>query len=183
MHSLLEFIQKEQLQSSSPPTIIAHGGYFHDFPLLLANCMRYHVNSYGILIASTFIDSVQLLQKNGYVRPGLDAMCHELGLSRSTHSALEDAYLLQTIFNKLSLDPSTCSYTFPDILSFLKTRMPIPLHAVYRLARQCHSCDELEFILRKYVQPKTALGNFQMVAKISRSYFRDRFFHYIYIIN
>ena len=49
MTALVEFIHNEQLQSATDSVIIAHGGYLHDFPILLANCMKYNFNDFGIL--------------------------------------------------------------------------------------------------------------------------------------
>ena len=37
MAGLTEFLHREQAQSETIPVIIAHGGYSHDFPILLAS--------------------------------------------------------------------------------------------------------------------------------------------------
>ena len=41
MDGLVEFLHREQVQSETIPVIIEHGGYLHDFPSLLANCMKH----------------------------------------------------------------------------------------------------------------------------------------------
>ncbi len=168
MQALVDFIYKE---SDGSPTIIAHGGYLHDFPILLANCLKYEFQDFHVLQRCTFVDSVQHLQDIGYRKPGLDALCRNLGLSRCTHSALEDARLLKTVFQKLLLQPSY-SYSFIDIKSYLRSKMPIEIPTVYRWSKQCWSSRDLESILLKFVRKKTALNNNQ-VAKISRFYFEN----------
>ena len=40
MTAIMEFMHNVQLQSAAGAIIIAHGGYFHDFPIVLANCMK-----------------------------------------------------------------------------------------------------------------------------------------------
>ena len=42
MEGLVEFLQHEQAQSDTVPVIIAHGGYLHDFSILLASCMKHN---------------------------------------------------------------------------------------------------------------------------------------------
>ena len=46
MYGLVEFIRRE---ATEPPIIIAHGGYVHDFPILLASCMKHNYNDYAVL--------------------------------------------------------------------------------------------------------------------------------------
>ena len=41
------------------PVIIAHGGYSHDFPILLVKCMKHYWDKFGILIECIFVDSMQ----------------------------------------------------------------------------------------------------------------------------
>ena len=92
MQGLVEFINQES--DSLPPLIIAHGGYLHDFPILLANCMKHNVD-YTPLAMYTFVDSMQLLQDEGYTKPGLDALCQHLQIDSKRHSALKDAKVLK----------------------------------------------------------------------------------------
>ena len=49
MAGLTEFLHREQAQSETIPVIIAHGGYSHDFPILLASCMKHNWDKFGIL--------------------------------------------------------------------------------------------------------------------------------------
>ena len=77
MDGLLEFLQS----SETSLIIIAHGGYLHDFPILLAillailiaNCMQ-HKYDWTSLEGCMFLNSMQVLQNSGYKRPGLNAV-------------------------------------------------------------------------------------------------------------
>ena len=175
MVAFIEFIRVEQLQSGTCPTIIAHSGYLHDFPILLANCMKHKFTDFDILHDCVFVDSVRILKDNGYQRPGLYSMCQELGLSRNNHSALEDARLLKTVFTQLpDLLEHSYSYTFIDIMTYLRTKTPVSIQKVYNWARNCRSSAELDLMLVKFVRAKTALS-INQVFKISHWYFKDRF--------
>ena len=66
--SLIEFIHNEQLQSQRDPIIIAHGGFLHDFPNLLANCMKHNFDDFGILKDCLFVDSLRMFENDGYRR-------------------------------------------------------------------------------------------------------------------
>ena len=83
MISVIGFIHNEQLQSNTDPFIIAHGGYLHDFPILLANCKKYNFNDFGILKDWVLIDSVHIFTDDGYRRPGLDTLCKELSIKKT----------------------------------------------------------------------------------------------------
>ena len=62
------------------------------------------------------MDSMKVLQDDGYKRPGLDALCKELNIKRSSHSALEDAYILKTVCTvKAEMMDHPYGYTFGDI--------------------------------------------------------------------
>ena len=50
MGGLVEFLHCEQEQCETTlPIIIAHGGYLHNFPILLASCMKHNWDRFGIL--------------------------------------------------------------------------------------------------------------------------------------
>ena len=83
MNGLVEFLHREQVRGKTLPMIIAHGGYLHDFPILRASCMKHNCDKFGILTECMFMDSMQILQDDGYKRPGLDALCEELNIKRS----------------------------------------------------------------------------------------------------
>ena len=55
MTALVEFMHNEQLQNATDSIIIAHGGYLHDFTILLANCVKYDFNDFRILKDCLFI--------------------------------------------------------------------------------------------------------------------------------
>ena len=58
MAGMTEFLHREQAQSETIPVIIAHGGYLHDFPILLGNCMKHNRDKFGILTECMFMDSM-----------------------------------------------------------------------------------------------------------------------------
>ena len=166
MCALVDFISTE---STDPPTIIAHGGYHHDFPILFANCYKYGFQDFYVFHQCTFVDSVQLLQHLGYKKPGLDALCKELGLYRISHSASKDAYLLKHICQRLRLLPAN-GYSVLDINSYLCLKMTLAIPMIFQLMQQCRSYQQLKSLLLPYVRKKTAL-NAKQVVKISYVYF------------
>ena len=175
MGGLVEFLQHEQCET--PAIIIAHGGYLHDFPILLANCMKHNCDKFGILLQCMFVDNMQILQNGGYKTSGLDALCEKLNIKRNPHSALEDAYILKTVCNKKSeMFDHPNQYTFGDITYRLKQKLPLPIREVYSLAAECASYQELGCILYKYVNTKSAL-NLKQVCKIAYWYFKEGFIY------
>ena len=177
MNGLVEFLHNEQLQSETDPIIIAHGGYLHDFPILLTSCMKYNFHDFRILTECMFTDSMEILQHGGCRRPGLDTLCQELDIKRNSHSALGDAYILKTVCNKKSeLLDHLYGYTFKDIVSHLNGKLPIPIQKVFDLALKCSSYTELESILIPFVKKKTAL-NINQLCKIAYWYYEDRYLH------
>ena len=172
MEGLVEFIDQES--DSLPPIIIAHGGYLHDFPILLANCMKHNID-YTPLTMYTFVDSMQLFQDDGYTKPGLDALCERFDIDSKRHSALEDAKVLKTICN---MNPDIMDhpygYTLKDIRHHLDIKLPISILSIYELARYCSSYQELEDVLYEHVTRKTAL-NKVLICKVAYWYFKDRY--------
>ena len=73
MNGLVEFLHREQVRGETLPFIIAHGGYLHDFPILLASCMKHNCDKFGILTECMFVDSMKILHDDGYKRPSLDS--------------------------------------------------------------------------------------------------------------
>ena len=80
MDGLVGFLQTQSIGSA--PIIVADGGYIHDFPILLANCLK-HNYDWTQLEGCMFVDSMRVLQKSGYKRPGLDALCKDLNMKRT----------------------------------------------------------------------------------------------------
>ena len=106
MDGLVEFLDREQARGETLP--IAHGGYSYDFSILLVSCMKYTWDKFGILIVHLRGQYASL--------DGLDALCEELNMKRSSHSALEDAYILKTVCNKKpEMLDHPYGYTFGDI--------------------------------------------------------------------
>ena len=50
MDGLVEVLHREQAWGETPPIIIAHGGYLHDFPILLASCMKHNCDNFGVYV-------------------------------------------------------------------------------------------------------------------------------------
>ena len=63
MDGLVEFIRRE---ATEPPIIITHGGYVHDFPILLASCMKHNYIDHAVLVELVYVDSMQNLMDAGY---------------------------------------------------------------------------------------------------------------------
>ena len=124
MDGLVEFIRCER--TYTPSIIIAHGGYTHDFPMLLASCMKHNYNDYTVLAELVYADSVQNLKNVGYRRPGLDALCADLKIERRGHSALDDAKILKTVCTMKSEEvlQNPYGYTSIDIVSYSNTKFP-----------------------------------------------------------
>ena len=146
MDGPVEFIRRE---ATEPPIIIALGGYVHDFPIILASCMKHNYNDFAVLAELVYIASMQNLKDAGYRRPGLDALCADLKIERRGHSALDDAKILKAVCTMKSVEmlQNPYGYTFIDIISYLNTKLPIPLQRMYDLANRCASHAELDDIL------------------------------------
>ena len=83
--------------------------------------MKHNCDKFGILTECMFVDSMQILQDDGYKRAGLDARCEELNIKRNRHSALEDAYILKTVCNKKpKMLDHPYGYTFGDITNIVR---------------------------------------------------------------
>ena len=59
---LVAFIRREATQ---PAIIIARGGYVHDFPTLLASCMKHNYSEFAVLAELVYVDSMQNLKDAG----------------------------------------------------------------------------------------------------------------------
>ena len=95
MDGLVEFTRCER--THTPSIIIAHGGYTHDFPILLESCTKHNYSDYIILAELVYVGSMQNLKDVGYRRPVLDALCADLKIERRGLPALDDAKILKTI--------------------------------------------------------------------------------------
>ena len=111
----------------------------HDFPILLASCMKHNYNDYTVLVELMYVDSMQNLKNAGYRGPGLDALCEELKIESSGHSAEDDAKILQTVCTMKSEEMLQYPYghTFIDIMSYLNAKLPVPLQRVYGPVNRC----------------------------------------------
>ena len=121
----LPFLHHEQVQSETTiPVIIAHGGYWHDFPILLANCMKHDYDFHITALAKCmYVDSMRVLQNGGggggYRRPCLDALWNG-------HSAFEDAEILMTICkSKSEIFNQQYGFTFENVLHHLDKKLPL----------------------------------------------------------
>ena len=57
MDGLVEFPHPEQAQGETLPFIIVHGGYLHDFPILLASCMEHNCDKFGVYVRGQYANS------------------------------------------------------------------------------------------------------------------------------
>ena len=110
MDGLVAFIRPEAA------IIITHGRYEHDFPILLASCMKHTYSDLAVLSELVYVNSMQNLKDAGYRRPGLDALCEDLKIERMGHSALDDAKILQTVCTMKSEQQNPYGYTIRDII-------------------------------------------------------------------
>ena len=183
MKELIQFINHEEEGGDTPATattIIAHGGYQCDFPLLIANCMKKEYDFRTPLAKYKFIDSMKVFQSMGYIRPGLDALSNIItggGTAKKcrVHSAIQDVELLRDIVKKLLLkDITTISsqhtYTLGDILQYMNEQLPVSITKLYKLAADASSNQSLESKLRKHAVIKTALNEKQL-CKIAYYYY------------
>ena len=164
---MLKFIHSE----TTTPTLIAHGGFLWDFPLLMINCMKYNVDVVMIFTQYSFIDSMKMLQENGYYKPGLETISRVT----SQHNALEDTKVLLKVFTKQSpfseiLNEYKKVYSLKDILHFVKTKLPVSITRIYKLVSSCRCHQELLTILNQYVQERTALNKKQVVKIVNYCY-------------
>ena len=174
--TMIDFIRSEQLDSNTDPVIVSHGGYYNDFPILLANCMKHGFSDYGILKDCLFVDSVDFFKDAGYKRPGLDNLCREFNMKIEFHSALEDARILKHIVSDRGseLYDHPYTYTFRDIVTCLNCKLPLPIERIYDLARKCLSYGELGSILFESIKKKTTLSKKQYF-KVAYYYLIDRY--------
>ena len=179
MDALVEFLHREQAQSKTIRSNIAHGGFLNNFPILLANCIKHSSDNYSILENCMYVDSMLMFRNAGYAKTGLDALCQEFNIAmevRDYHSALHDAEKLIAICMRrvdvlLLLDHSL---SFNNILLHLNEKLPTPIWRVFNLARECSSRTELEYKLYEF--RKSAL-NHKQVCKIAYWYLKDRYLY------
>ncbi len=89
---LLDFVKKE----TSTPTLVAHGGYLNDFPLLFANCMKHNIDIATVFENYTFIVTVKVLNEwGGCKKPGLQSIANA---DYNHHNALADAEMLMNVY-------------------------------------------------------------------------------------
>ena len=170
--SLSAFLHDEQKRSDTRPIIIAHAGFSFDFPILFANFIKHKITQLNVFKECLFADSLLVFKDNGYKqRLGLDSLCQQFGLTRCTHSAIDDVRLLKEVFQGQTIGSSR---TFDEIMFNLHQKLPVPITKVYAWARKCHSSKDLEVMLTKFVKVKTALNGNQMF-KIAHWYFKDRY--------
>ena len=112
-----------------------------------------------ILHDCLFVNSTHVSKNSEYKRYGLDSLCQEFGLMRTSHSAVKDVHLLERVFSNQTIAES---YSFPDLVNFLQRKLPVPIHRVYAWAKRCCSVSNLEMMLVRFVRGKTALSEKQV---------------------
>ena len=177
MTGFLDFIRAEQMHSTTQAILIAHGGYYHDFPILLKNCIKHDFKDINLLRECLFVDSMNIFKDAGFPRPGLDTLSQLAHVQRYGHSALKDVYLLRDVahyFPNVLLD-HPYSYTYIDIRKLLRDKLPVSIHQLYTKARQCISYTELYDWLSVYSIKKTALHGYNVLMHIAYHSFNDRY--------
>ena len=164
INDLIKFINQEE---DCFITLVGHGAFLSDFPLLISNCIKYGYD-YTRFQNFNFIDSMQVFQSNGYQRSGLSALSN---VERINHSAIQDVELLSDIVKKYNID-LTKGYVLNDILQYMNKKMPVSIIELYRLAAESTSYSSLELVLRSYTSTKTALNEKQLY-KIVYRYFNS----------
>ena len=53
---VVAFIRRE---ATEPAIIIAHGGYVHDYPIILESCMKHNYSDFAVLAELVHVDSMQ----------------------------------------------------------------------------------------------------------------------------
>ena len=64
MDGLVAFIRRE---ATEPAIIIAPGGYAHDFPILLAICMKHNYIDFAVLAELVYVNSMHNLKDAVYI--------------------------------------------------------------------------------------------------------------------
>ena len=169
---LVEFIKLEDSTSTSPSTIIGHGSYLTDFPLLITNSFTSGFD-YTQLEQFIYVDSMKILQTKGYSKPGLDTMSNT---HRGIHSAVYDVKLLRNVVrNFIDYDDlSLHSFTLREIIQYIELKMPISIPDLYKLTLHTENILTFETILSKYMNEKTALKEKQ-IRKIANKFFSKKF--------
>ena len=158
MNNLLEFIKTEQ--RDSPVKIIAHGGQYTDYPLIIANCQKNNYD-YSKLNKYEFIDSIKELQQLGYTKPGLDSFA-----SNRKHSAYDDVKILRKISNELLIPQELHGYTLENIEHYMHSKMPVSITDL----KQAKTFQYIKELIHKLSAEKTALNRKQL-GKIARYYY------------
>ena len=160
--SMLEFIVSEQLEvSGAGVLLIAHGGFFSDFPMLLTNMDIADV-SLDVLRHFRFSDSVMLMGELGIERPGLSNFLPEGKVGeRRVHSAIDDVHLLQEVVTDyLSYEHLVAgSSSFGDILVYRNSKIPISIRKLRIMVSEYTGGDFMYFrtYLSAWVMKKTSL--------------------------
>ena len=156
---LKEFVKSE----TTTPTVIAHGGYLTDFPLLFANCMKYNIEVKDIFENYTFADSVKMLECINCKKTGLNTISDS---KYKQHSALSDVKALASVFSKKYIDllnQNLVSCSTGDILQSLGRKLPISIDELYHLSKSVNNIEQLTHCLKHYAYRKSALSNKQIV--------------------
>ena len=162
INDMVKFVNKLEQE----PVIVAHNGYFSDFPILLTNCMKHGVNV-SLLDGYKFIDSMQIIKKNtGVHSPGLAS----LGQTVVQHSALEDAKLLKMVCTRYDIPSS--QYSLSDLLCHMKLKLPISIDEIRHIAATSSRYEIFLDRIWSYARRKTALRP-EQVEKVAIYYYRN----------
>ena len=175
MESFFSFIKREEAASNTTTStiIIAHAGFYFDFPLLFVNCMR-RQNGRNFLAEMKnfkFVDSVQALQYGyGYKKTSLSFLTGE---KERVHSAIKDVELLRGVVKNYRIDKNfnlSPLFSMQDIIQYLNSKLPISIDELRKLACTTSTRESFEIILYEHAITKSALSKKQ-VCNIANIYF------------
>ena len=162
LQRLIQFIKSE----TDTPTIIAHGGYLFDFPLLFANCLKHNIDITEEFKKYKFIDSIKVLKEfNICKRHGLQSISEN---HYHQHSAVEDAKALMNVFTKQYpykeiIKQTQLVYLANGILQILEEKLPVSINELHSIVSATYCIEHLIQKLEQYVYRKSALNRKQLV--------------------
>ena len=188
--AMIAFISAEKEKDDGEPvTIMAHGGFMSDFPLLVINCLK---NKCDISSMSSyrFVDTVKILQQEAEVDTKLSLQCSLQSLSKkvfgesvhpSIHSASNDVIMLKNIFQyhpyrKILLKNMNNTYNINTIIWHLNAKMPISIVNIYNWYQNVSSLHHLVLLLSTHIGNQKSSLNSTTVNKVAL-YFYKYYFH------
>ena len=187
--AMIAFISAEKVEDGEPVTIMAHGGFTCDFPLLVTNCLKNKCDISSML-SYRLVDTVKILQHEAELDTTLSLQCSLQTLSKkvfgepvhhSIHSAVNDAIMLKNIFQyhpyrKILLKNMNNTSNINTITWHLNGKMPISIADIYNRYQNVLSLHHLVLLLSTHIRNQKSSLNATTVEKIAL-YFYKYCFH------